>query len=91
MPDLEPVPATDPLPHQHRRARRPASAVPLRRSRTERVLGGLCGGIAAFVGARPRDVRIVYAVSAMLSLGVTAVGYPVLCLLVPLETPADGA
>lgn len=91
MPEFDPIPVADPLPHRHRRARRPASAVPLRRSRTDRRLGGLCGGIAAFVGARPRDVRILYAVSAVLSLGVTAVGYPVLCLLVPLEAPAPGA
>ncbi len=85
MTDTDHVPVHDPLPHRHRRARRPAGAQPLRRSRTERMLGGLCGGIATFVGARPRDVRVIYALSAVLSLGVTAVGYPVLCLLVPLE------
>lgn len=86
MPDPDFVP--DALSHHQRRARRPVASAPLRRSRSQRVLGGLCGGIAAFVDTRPRNVRVLYALSAVLSLGVTAVGYPVLCLLVPLEPRA---
>lgn len=84
--------AQDALLHDQRRARRPDSDRPLRRSRDERVLGGVCGGIAEFVGAAPRTVRVVYALSALPSLGFTAVGYLLLWLLIPAarSDPATG-
>jgi phage shock protein C len=77
----------DPLPHQQRRARRPlGAAAPLRRSREDRVLAGVCGGIASFVGARSRTVRWLWVVSLLPSLGVTALAYPALWWLLP---PSD--
>lgn len=49
------------------------------------MLGGVCGGIAEFVDVAPRTVRIVYALSALPSLGMTAVGYLLLWWLIPVK------
>lgn len=76
---------SDALPHDQRRARRPDTDRRLRRSRTDRVLGGVCAGIAAFVGARSSHVRLLYALSVPLSMGITAAGYPLLWLIIPAD------
>lgn len=69
---------------QHRAGRGPAHGTsPLRRSRTERRVTGLCGGIAALTGASPRAVRVLFAVTTVLTLGTVAVGYVALSLLIP--------
>lgn len=60
---------------------------PLRRSRTERTLTGLCGGIAELTGASPRTVRILFVVGAVVTLGTVAIGYLVLSLLIPASAP----
>jgi phage shock protein C len=76
--------ASDPLQHHQRRARRPSgAATPLRRSRDERVVAGVCGGIASFVGARPATVRWLWIASLLPSLGVTALAYPAMWWLLP--------
>lgn len=86
--DPAPAAPSDPLRHVQRRARRPHGAsAPLFRSR-RRVIGGVCGGIAAFVGARANVVRGIWLVSLLPSLGITALAYPAMWLLLPLE-PAD--
>jgi phage shock protein C len=75
----------DPLRHDQRRARRPVGAsAPLVRSR-RRVLGGVCAGIASFIGARASVVRAIWLVSLLPSLGITALAYPAMWLLLPLE------
>ena len=77
---------SDPLPHAQRRARRPhGAASPLRRSRQQRVVAGVCGGIAEFVGARPSSVRLLWLVSLLPSLGLTLLAYPALWWLLPLD------
>lgn len=70
------------------RQRRPTPARPLRRSREQRVLGGICGGIAEVVGGAPRTVRMVFALSALPSFGLTFVGYLLLWALIPSAPPA---
>ncbi len=51
----------------------------LLRSRQHRVLGGVCGGIADWLGWDPTGVRILYVVMSILSAGFP--GMPVyLCL-----------
>ncbi len=88
-PDDRIPPATDPLAHTQRRARRPIGAdTPLRRSRDDRVIAGVCGGIAAFTGARPATVRVLYVISLVPSLGLTLLAYPMLWWLLP---PGDAA
>ena len=79
----------DPLRHDQRRARRPIGATaPLQRSR-RRVLGGVCAGIASFIGARTSVVRAIWLVSLLPSLGITALAYPAMWLLLPLEPAPD--
>ncbi len=77
--------STDRLPHDQRRARRPKTEKKLRRSRSNRVLAGLFGGIADFVDANPRLVRVIAVIAAVLSLGIVVIGYLILWVLVPLE------
>jgi phage shock protein PspC (stress-responsive transcriptional regulator) len=77
-------PRTDPLLHEQRRARRPIGADrPLRRAREGRVLGGVCAGIADFVGTRAWIVRAVWLVSLAPSLGITVLAYPAAWWLIP--------
>ncbi len=79
----------DRLPHEQRRARRPKTAERLRRSRDNRVLAGLLGGIAEFVDADPRLLRVLAVVVTVLSLGIFVIGYLILWVLVPLEPAPD--
>ena len=84
-----PSAAGDPLRHDQRRARRPFGAdAPLQRSR-RRVVGGVCGGIAQFVGARANVVRGIWLFSLLPSLGITALAYPAMWLLLPLEPASE--
>ncbi len=71
------------LGHDQRRARKPYTDRKLTRSRDDRLLGGVCGGIAAFVGTSGTTVRLLYVLSVLLSVGTTAVGYLLLWLLLP--------
>lgn len=48
------------------RSRADGSATTLRRSRTDRVIGGVLGGVAARIGADATVVRVVYAVLTVL-------------------------
>lgn len=75
----------DPLLHDQRRARRPSGASRLERSRSDRRIAGVAGGVAAFTGADPRRVRLVFALSVPLSLGITVPGYLLLWALLPVE------
>ena len=76
----------DALPHDERRARRPQTDAKLRRSRKTRVVAGVLGGVAEFVGASPRAVRIIFSVVTFFSGGIIAIGYFLLWWLVPLES-----
>jgi len=59
---------------------------PLRRSRRERVLGGVCGGLAEWLGWSPTVVRIGYVVVSVCSAAFPgALVYVVLWLVMPEE------
>ncbi len=75
-------PRPDGLPHQERRARRTDTPRQLRRSRN-RWLGGVLGGVAEFVGADPRLVRIAFLAAVPLTLGALLIPYGLLWLLLP--------
>ena len=45
--------------------------MPLHRSRRHKIIGGVCGGIADWLGWRPTTVRILY-----LLLSVCSAGFP---------------
>jgi phage shock protein C len=60
------------------------TANPLRRSRRHRMLGGVCGGLADWLGWDPTLVRIVYAAVSVCSAAFPGIlVYVVLWVLVP--------
>lgn len=61
----------------------------LYRSRTDSMIGGVCGGLAPYFDVDPVIVRIAFVVIAMIE-GVGVVAYVIMWLVVPLE-PAEGA
>ncbi len=59
---------------------------PLRRSRSHRILGGVCGGLADWLGWPPTLVRLLYVVVSVASAAFPGtLVYLVLWLLVPQE------
>ena len=75
----------DTLLHDQRRARRPNKPGRLTRSPNDKLVAGIMGGIAAYIDANPRTVRILFALSLPLSGFITLLGYLILWLLLPLE------
>lgn len=58
--------------------------MPLMRSRKNRMLGGVCGGIAEWLGWDPTVVRIVYVVGSIASVAFPGtVVYVALWILMP--------
>jgi phage shock protein PspC (stress-responsive transcriptional regulator) len=60
----------------------------LYRSRTDTMIGGVCGGLAKYLDIDPVIVRIAFVVLAMID-GAGVLAYIVMWLVVPLE-PAEG-
>lgn len=59
---------------------------PLRRSRRHHVLGGVCGGIADWLGWSPGVVRLLYVLISILSAAFPGIiVYLVLWIVVPQE------
>ena len=57
----------------------------LRRSRTDRIIGGVCGGLGQFFGIDPTWFRIAFLI-ALLPGGVPGfLLYLIMCLVVPSE------
>jgi phage shock protein PspC (stress-responsive transcriptional regulator) len=61
---------------------------PLRRSRRHRMIAGVCGGLAEWLGWDPTLVRVLYVVGSILSVAFPGLlVYVVLWLVMP-EAPA---
>ena len=58
---------------------------PWTRSRTDRIIAGVCGGFAARMGTSTWLVRIVVLIAAFVTAGLATVAYLLLALLLPLE------
>ncbi len=59
---------------------------PLRRSRGNRILGGVMGGLARHFGLNPTGLRVIYVIGSVLSAAFPgALVYVILWLLIPLE------
>ena len=56
----------------------------LERSNTNRVIAGVCGGIAEYLAVDATLVRVVFVVTAFLTAGLGILGYIVLLILMPL-------
>jgi phage shock protein C len=63
----------------------PSSYRLLRRSRSDRMLAGVCSGLANYLRVDPTVVRVGLAVLAIITWGVALVGYLVAWLLIPEE------
>ena len=61
----------------------------LYRSRDNRMVSGLCGGIGKYIGIDPTVVRVVVTVATILLAGFPAAIYLVLIMVVP-EEPISG-
>lgn len=55
------------------------------RSRTDRVIAGVCGGLAAYIPVDPVIVRIIAVLLGLWSFGTVLLVYLILALLIPLE------
>lgn len=63
----------------------------LYRSRTDKVLGGVCGGLGRYLGIDPIVIRIIF---ILLTIGPTNIGvllYILLWILLPVEGAAESA
>jgi phage shock protein C len=58
----------------------------LYRSRTNRMISGVCGGLGEYANIDPTIVRLLFAVGTILSGGALFLGYLVMIFVVP-ETP----
>jgi phage shock protein PspC (stress-responsive transcriptional regulator) len=77
QPSWQPAPATAPetaRPH-------------LRRSTTNKVLGGVCGGLAEYTDSDPLLWRVAFVALAVMGAGIFI--YPLMWLLVPAAVPSD--
>ncbi len=61
----------------------------LKRSMTDRVFGGVCGGIGAYIGLNPLWVRLLFVVMAPTTSGYGVLLYLILWLVVPAEALDD--
>lgn len=60
--------------------------MPLYRSRRHRLLGGVCGGVAAWLGWDPTLVRVLYVLVSILSVAFPGIlVYLVLWIVMPNE------
>ena len=58
----------------------------LRRSRSDKIIGGVCGGLADFFDLSPTNVRILYVVGSAISVAFPGIiVYLILWLLIPRE------
>jgi len=55
----------------------------LERSATNRVIGGVCGGLAEYLAVDATLVRVVFVLAAFLTAGLFVLGYIVLLVLMP--------
>jgi phage shock protein C len=59
----------------------------LQRSRTEKMIGGVCGGLAAYFGADPTIVRVLWVAVTLLG-GAGLIAYLIMWVIMPQEPPA---
>ena len=60
----------------------------LYRSRKDRIVGGVCGGIAAHLEVDPSLVRLVWIVVSLISLGTGLIVYLAAWIIIP-ESPEE--
>ena len=63
----------------------------LYRSRTNRLIGGVCGGLGEFINIDPTIVRIVFVLGMLLGLGSFFLLYIFMYFIVPEETSGSSS
>jgi phage shock protein C len=58
----------------------------LHRSRTERMIAGVCGGLAEYFNIDPTLVRVLWVLAVLLA-GTGVLAYIILWILMPLDVP----
>jgi phage shock protein C len=62
----------------------------LRRSRTDRKIAGVLGGVATYLGVDSVVVRVLFIVAAVFTGGCALIAYPLMWIVMP-EEPAHSA
>ncbi len=60
----------------------------LRRSRTDRMVAGICGGLGEMYSVDPTIIRLVFALAALFTVGTALVVYILGWIIIP-EAPAE--
>jgi phage shock protein PspC (stress-responsive transcriptional regulator) len=60
----------------------------LYRSRKERILGGVCGGLGEHIDVDPSIIRLVWVIVSLVSLGIGIIVYLVAWIIIP-ESPDE--
>jgi phage shock protein C len=55
------------------------------RSRTDRMIGGVCGGVARYFGIDPTVVRVGFVLAAIVTGGAALLAYPIAWIIIPDE------
>jgi len=64
----------------------PTSYKTLRRSRTDKVFAGVCGGLARYLGIDPVLARVLYVLATFLTGGALVLAYAILWIVMPEES-----
>ena len=65
----------------------PDPSRPLRRSRSSRMIAGVCGGIAQWLGLDPTLVRVAYVLISIFSVAFPGIIVYIICWIVMPEEP----
>jgi len=55
----------------------------LYRSKKEKIIAGICGGIAEYFDADPTIVRLIWAIATLISLGFGLLAYLIAWIIIP--------
>jgi len=61
----------------------------LKRSRTDRMVAGVCGGIGEYLGIDPNVIRLVWVVVTVFTVGTGILAYLLAWLVIPEEAPLE--
>jgi len=63
----------------------------LRRTTADKIIAGVCGGLGRYFGVDPVLMRVIFAVTVVLTGGLALLAYPVLWFLMPEDRQVAGA
>lgn len=61
----------------------------LLRSKDNKVISGVCAGIANYLGIDVTVIRVIWAILAVFSFGIAAIAYIICAIIIPLEDDAS--